>query len=149
MGVRENRAACSTGVVIANTSRDAFGTKPQAGACAIDYYGGFSEDAPPPSQRSAIVAPGGRLVFTLSAGNEEHSIAPAPDFQGYLVARCDFRYAHGAVLVSDGIGGAAGVRGQGKPRGLQRGMLYCGGSLGMGSTAGRPAAWEMKWAPRL
>ena len=104
-----NRAGFSTGVVIANTSRDAFGTKPQAGACAIDYYGGFSEGAPPPSQRSAIVSPGGHLVFTLSAGNEEHSIAPAPDFQGYLVARCDFRYAHGAVLVSDSTGGAPSV----------------------------------------
>ena len=102
-----NRAGFSTGVIIANTSQDAFGTETQEGSCAIDYYGGTpGGGAAPDTQRSTPVAGGEQLIFTLSAGNAAQDIAPTPEFQGYLVARCNFRYAHGMALVTDGIGGA-------------------------------------------
>ncbi len=105
-----NRAGFGTGIVIANTSQDAFGTETQAGSCAIDYYGStLGGGAAPATQRSAPVAGGGQLVFTLSAGNAAQSIAPTPEFQGYLMARCNFQYAHGIALVSDSVGGSPSI----------------------------------------
>ena len=102
-----NRTGFSTGIVIANTSQDAFGTAPQEGSCTIYYYGGTGGGgAPPSAQTSRSVPAGGQLIFTLSAGAAEHGIAPTPEFHGYIVAHCGFEYAHGAVLISNGIGGA-------------------------------------------
>ena len=102
-----NQAGFSTAIIIANTSQDAFGTETQAGSCAIDYYGGMpSGGAAPDTQRSTPVAGGEQLIFTLSVGNAAQDIAPTPEFQGYLMAHCNFRYAHGMALVTDGFGGA-------------------------------------------
>ena len=103
-----NQAGFSTAIFIANTSQDAFGTETQAGSCAIDYYGGTpGGGAAPDTQRSTPVAGGEQLIFTLSVGNAAQDIAPTPEFQGYLLAHCNFRYAHGMALVTDaGIGGA-------------------------------------------
>ena len=103
-----NQAGFSTAIFIANTSQDAFGTETQAGSCAIDYYGGTpGGGAVPDTQRSTPVAGGEQLIFTLSVGNAAQDIAPTPEFQGYLMAHCNFRYAHGMALVTDaGIGGA-------------------------------------------
>lgn len=102
-----NRTGFSTGIVIANTSQDAFGTAPQEGSCTIYYYGGTADGgAPPSAQTSRTVPAGGQLIFTLSAGAAEHGIVPTPEFHGYIVAHCGFEYAHGAVLISNGIGGA-------------------------------------------
>ena len=103
-----NRAGFGTGIIIANTSQDAFGTETQAGSCAIDYYGGTpGGGAAPDTQISTPVAGGEQLIFSLSVGNAAQDIAPTPEFQGYLLARCNFRYAHGMALVTDGgIGGA-------------------------------------------
>ena len=102
-----NRAGFSTGIIIANTSQDAFGTETQAGSCAIDYYGGMpGGGAAPDTQRSTLVAGGEQLIFTLSEGNAAQDIAPTPDFQGYLLTRCNFRYAHGMALITDGLVGA-------------------------------------------
>ena len=105
-----NRAGFSTAIFIANTSQDAFGTETQEGSCAIDYYGGTpGGGAAPDTQISTPVAGGEQLIFTLSAGNAAQDIAPTPEFQGYLMARCNFRYAHGMALVTDGFGGAPSV----------------------------------------
>ena len=104
-----NRTGFDTAIVIANTSRDAFGTEPQAGSCTIDYYGGTIGGAPPAPRTSAPVAAGGQLIFSLSAGSADHAVAAAPEFQGYVMARCDFQYAHGIALLSDGVGGAPSV----------------------------------------
>ncbi len=100
-----NRVGFGTGIVISNTSQDAFGTERQAGACTIDYYGsGAGGGAAPRAQTSTAIAAGGQLLFTLSEGNQMQAIAPTPEFQGYLIARCGFRYAHGVAFFTDGFG---------------------------------------------
>jgi len=85
-----NQAGFDTGLAIANTSTDVFGTGPQAGTCTLNWFSGGT--APPPTV-SASVASG--TVYTNLA-----SIA-VPGFQGYMIAVCQFQFAHGFAFISD------------------------------------------------
>jgi len=96
-----NQAGFDTGIAIANTSKDPFGTTTQAGACTLNYYGQTAGGGAPPSpQTSAVIAAGDTAVFTLSAGGT-HGITATPGFQGYIIAQCRFQYAHGFAFISD------------------------------------------------
>ena len=44
-------------------------------------------------------------MFTISGGNPAQSIDGAPEFQGYVIAVCEFQYAHGFAFITDGFGG--------------------------------------------
>jgi hypothetical protein len=79
-----------TGLAIANTSTDPFGTGPQAGACTLNWYQGTSN----PAQGNTGSIASGTVYTTLA------SIA-APGFNGYMIAVCNFQYAHGFAFVSD------------------------------------------------
>jgi hypothetical protein len=102
-----NQAGFDTGIAISNTSLDWLGTTPQNGACTIHYHGSttgggaLAED----EQTSSIIAGGEQLIFTLSGGNPGQGIAGAPEFQGYVIAVCDFQYGHGYAFITDGFGG--------------------------------------------
>jgi len=96
-----NQAGFDTGIAIANTSKDPFGTTTQAGACTINYYGETAGGgAAPAAQTSGVVPAGSLLVFTLSSGGNL-GITGTPGFQGYIIAQCRFQYAHGFAFVSD------------------------------------------------
>jgi len=97
-----NQGGFDTGVAIANTSSDPFGTSPQSGNCELNYYGGTTGGGAAPSKQttSTPVAGGETLVFTLSSGGT-NGIAATPGFQGYVIAICNFRYAHGFAFISD------------------------------------------------
>jgi hypothetical protein len=103
-----NAAGFDTGISIANTSTDPGPwAYPQQGPCTLYYYGltGAAGD-PPPSQTSAIVPSGKSLIFTLSnggaiQGSTTASVLATPDFTGYMIARCNFQYAHGYAFISD------------------------------------------------
>jgi hypothetical protein len=86
-----NQVGFDTGLAIANTSLDApvFATSPQTGTCTLYAYG---DNAP-----AAVVSP------TVAAGKVWTALASAamPNFQGYVIARCTFQYAHGFAFVSD------------------------------------------------
>ncbi len=116
-----NQAGFDTGLAIANTSVDPLGTAPQDGACTLNYYGFVGSNAIVPHLQSRtdfgvavspIVPAGGELVMTLSGGGG--SVMPmgagapvactgcAPvTFQGYMIASCDFQFAHGYAFISD------------------------------------------------
>jgi len=79
-----------TGLAIANTSTDPFGTGAQAGACTLNWYQGTSN----PAQGNTGSIASGTVYTTLA------SIA-APGFNGYMIAVCNFQYAHGFAFVSD------------------------------------------------
>jgi hypothetical protein len=100
-----NQAGFDTGIAISNTSLDTVGTTPQAGKCTISYFGAA---APAAQTTTADVPAGSQLTFTVSAGGGL-GIAGAPGFQGYLIATCNFQYAHGFALVTDGPIGVAKV----------------------------------------
>lgn len=101
-----NQGGFDTGIAISNTTRDDKATVAQAGACTIYYFGSTTGGgAAPPQQTSSIVPSGAQLVFTLSGGNAASTIAATPGFQGYMMALCQFQYAHGFAFITDGFGG--------------------------------------------
>jgi len=79
-----------TGLAIANTSTDPFGTGAQAGGCNLNWYQGANNPAVTPT---GTIASG--TVYTNLA-----SLA-APGFNGYMIAVCNFQYAHGFAFISD------------------------------------------------
>lgn len=96
-----NQAGFDTGVAIANTSLDPFGTPTQAGTVTLNYYGGTTGGgAAPAAQTSQTVNAGNELVFTLSNGGNL-GIAATPGFQGYIIAQMRFQYCHGFAFISD------------------------------------------------
>jgi len=84
-----NQGGFDTGLAIANTSTDPFGTKVQAGACNLYFYG---QNAPS-TVNTGTVATG--TVYAALASSA------APNFQGYMIAVCNFQLAHGFAFVSD------------------------------------------------
>ena len=76
-------------MAISNTSTDPFGTAAQQGPCTLNFYGSNA----PAAVTTAPIASG--TTYTNLA-----SLA-APNFQGYVIAVCNFQYAHGFAFVSD------------------------------------------------
>jgi hypothetical protein len=101
-----NQAGFDTGIAIANSSKDWLGTDPQNGTCTIHYHGETTGGGAAPADQTSIVINGGeQLIFTLSGGNTDQGIAGAPDFQGYIIAVCEFQFGHGYAFITDGFGG--------------------------------------------
>ncbi|MBI3210456.1 MAG: hypothetical protein HYZ37_16350 [Candidatus Solibacter usitatus] len=97
-----NQVGFDTGIAISNTSQDPFGTAPQTGTCTLNYYGGtVGGGAAPAAQTTTSALNGGQhMTLTLSSGGT-FGIAATPGFQGYIIAQCNFRYAHGFAFISD------------------------------------------------
>jgi len=98
-----NQAGFDSGIAIANTSRDPFGTVGQSGGCTLNYYGTFASDPTKTffqQKTTSDVGAGQTAVATLSGGGT-NGIAAVPGFQGYMIAQCAFQYAHGYAFISD------------------------------------------------
>jgi hypothetical protein len=82
-----------TGIAIANTSMDpsTIGTATQQGICDLFFYGA---NAPATLPVATPMIPAGTVYATLVS-------TPAPGFQGYAIARCNFQWAHGFAFISD------------------------------------------------
>ena len=106
-----NQAGFDTGMAISNTSLDIYSaSSDQSGPCRIHYFGGTTGGGPAPATQttSAAVPAGGQVLFVLSSGGTS-GIVGTPGFQGYIIAQCDFQYAHGFAFITDGPIGAARV----------------------------------------
>jgi len=79
-----------TGLAIANTSTDPFGTGNQTGSCNLNWYQGANN---PAVANTGTIASG--TVYTTLASTA------VPGFNGYMIAVCNFQYAHGFAFVSD------------------------------------------------
>src|ERR1039457_43628 len=86
-----DQAGFDTEITISNTSLDTQGSTAQAGTCVVTFYG---YNAPGPGTTQSIAA-GKQLVFNASQGGG--GIAPAPSFQGYVMANCAFPLARGSA----------------------------------------------------
>jgi hypothetical protein len=97
-----NQAGFDTGIALANTSLDPYGTTPQNGTVTLNYYGNTVGGGPaPPAQKTSSPVPGGQeLIFTLSNGGN-FGIAATPGFQGYIIAVSNFQYCHAFAFISD------------------------------------------------
>jgi hypothetical protein len=78
-----------TGLSVANTTQDIFSTSFQDGTCTWNFFG---SGAPPPFTTPNVVH---GTVYANTAS------MVAPNFQGYMIAQCNFQYAHGFAFVSD------------------------------------------------
>ena len=96
------RFGFDTGFAISNTSMDWKGTEPQRGSCMIHYIGSTGDTGVMPDDDvSSIIEGGEQATWTLSMGNPAWDLNGAPDFQGFVVAMCEFQYAHGYAFITD------------------------------------------------
>jgi len=96
-----NLSGFDTGIAIANTSVDPFGTGAQAGTCTLNWYGNATTTSNPAASTlgaggvgSSAVIPAGVVVTALAS-------TTVPGFQGYMIAVCQFQFAHGFAFISD------------------------------------------------
>jgi len=115
-----------TGIAVSNTSMDNFNTTNQTGSCTLYGYGvtfganGASTAAQPIvqgcDQMSSVTAIPGANCFggPITASNPNGLWIPSgttgvvmasavlpPGFQGYVIASCNFHYAHGYAALTD------------------------------------------------
>jgi len=100
-----------TGIAVANTSWDPFGTINQTGSCKLYGYGVTVASAgntasqpviqgcdmisnPLPGTNCFPIVPAGQVMSVLAS-------ATLTNFQGYVIAVCNFQYAHGYAAVTD------------------------------------------------
>lgn len=96
-----NSSGFDTGIAIANTSLDQFGTAPQQGPVTIQYFGStVGGGAAPPNQKSQTVPAGSELIFNLSSGGN-FGIQATPGFTGYIIAVANFQWCHAFAFISD------------------------------------------------
>ncbi|MEZ5401998.1 MAG: hypothetical protein R2729_20160 [Bryobacteraceae bacterium] len=93
-----NQAGFDTGVAIANTSKDPFGTSIQTGACTVNFYGVVAGANVCLSFPSPSITGGEHFVWSLSSGG---AVTATAGFQGYIIAQCAFQYGHGFAFISD------------------------------------------------
>jgi hypothetical protein len=97
-----NAAGFDTGFAIANTTDDPYSTPDQQGVCSLYYYGLNA----PAMDTTPIVGAGKTVSWTLSnggglVGGTAGTVKSAAGFIGYVIARCNFQYAHGYAFISD------------------------------------------------
>ncbi|MGB9458239.1 MAG: hypothetical protein WCB12_19485 [Bryobacteraceae bacterium] len=95
-----------TGISIANTTMDPFNTTTQQGTCTMYWYGGTpgaTSSATPPS--STVLGAGGVGssigILPGTTGLTLASQSVPADWSGYMIALCNFQYAHGYASVTD------------------------------------------------
>jgi hypothetical protein len=109
-----NWAGFDTGIAIANTSQDPFGSpadRLQNGRCTLNYYGRLANGNPLTTTREQTdrdVAAGETITLVLSSGGGL-GLRGNPNMQGYIIATCDFQFAHGFAFITDGPIGQARV----------------------------------------
>jgi hypothetical protein len=95
-----NVAGFDTGIAIANTSLDPFGTGTQQGTVGLYYFGTTAGGgAAPPKFVTQTVPAGSELIFNLSGGGN-FGVPATPGFEGYLIAVANFQYCHGFAYIS-------------------------------------------------
>ncbi len=81
-----------TGIALADTSADPFGTVASPGSCNLNFYG---SGAPSPS--TGVAAPNG----SQNAGTVNAFLlsSVAPGFTGYVIAQCNYNFGHGFAYI--------------------------------------------------
>jgi hypothetical protein len=85
-----NQGGFDTGLSISNTGTDPLGTVGKSGTCTLNFY---SAGAPIPPLSTGTIA--SRVTYVNTASTV------ATGFQGYMIATCNFPYAHGFAFICD------------------------------------------------
>jgi len=92
-----NQVGFDTGIAIMNTTMDPWGSVAQQGTCTMNFYG---NNQPAPFVTPVITS--GLGINTAPAGNWAFMASNiAPNFEGYMIAVCNFQLAHGYAFVTD------------------------------------------------
>ena len=95
-----NTSGYDTGMAVSNTTTDPFGTGAQAGTCTLNWYQGTTN---PPAFVTPSIASGttwAGLASLLVPGFG----SGGPFGAGYMIAVCNFQFAHGFAVIQD-LGG--------------------------------------------
>jgi large repetitive protein len=95
-----NTSGYDTGIAIANTTSDPFGTGAQSGSCKLNWYQGTTN--PPQGDTGNIAA--GTVWANLASIMVPAFGSGGPYGSGYMIAVCNFQFAHGFAVVQD-LGG--------------------------------------------
>ena len=98
-----NLADFDTGIVVSNLSGTPFAPRSHSGSCSLYYYPSHGCRVSPPPVIIQNVAAGDQITFLLSSGNFADDVLPAPEFQGSLIAVCEFAPAAGVATITDGF----------------------------------------------
>ncbi len=102
-----NVAGYDSGLAIANTSTDPYGTIAQSGSCVINGYpmtGGT-----PVALTTPTVASGDTYTMVMS----DPANPAFNGWAGYIIAVCNFQYGHGFAYINDNFGVAAPATAEG------------------------------------
>jgi hypothetical protein len=101
-------AGFDTGIAIANTTQDPYGTTPQTGPVTFWFYGQGAGGAAVPTSLATMTTtgnvPAGQvLTYTTfgGAGAFGAGLQANPGFTGYMIAVSRFQYCHGFAFISD------------------------------------------------
>jgi len=104
-------AGFDTGIAVSNTSMDPFKTVTQVGSCTLYAYGvtvAAAGNTPvqttvPGCDAVSNPAPGTNCFPVVPAGQTQSVLASQAlsNFQGYMIAICNFQYAHGYAALTD------------------------------------------------
>jgi len=114
-----NQAGFDTGIAITNTSADPLTSgSPQgdparlnSGQCTLSYYGRLANGQTPTNASETTSSPvttDQALTMVLSSGGN-YGLRGNANFQGYIIAQCNFLFAHGFAFITDGPIGQARV----------------------------------------
>jgi len=106
-----NWTGFDTGIAISNTGLGPSGVIGASGRVRLYYYGTMSNGNQPTRVQevtNASVPAGGTVRLLLSAGGN-YGLQGNPSFDGYIIAVCEFPFAHGIYFVTDGPVGAARI----------------------------------------
>jgi hypothetical protein len=96
-----NQAGFDTGIALANTTVDPYGTTPQNGVVNVFYFGNTAGGGAAPTKQTTQVVPAGQeLVFNLSGGGT-FGMQATPGFQGYIITIANFQFCHAFAFISD------------------------------------------------
>ena len=110
-----NQAGFESGLAIANTGTDLLAVKNgapissvtgQSGTCTLTFFGNATVSSNPAAfTTAAAVAPGTDWTGTLTS-----VVGGTPgNFGGYMIANCNFLYAHGFTYITYNIGQSSGM----------------------------------------
>jgi hypothetical protein len=96
-----NQAGFDTGIALANTTVDPYGTTPQNGTVGVFYFGNTAGGGAAPTKQTTQVVPAGQeLIFNLSGGGN-FGMQATPGFQGYIITIANFQFCHAFAFISD------------------------------------------------
>jgi hypothetical protein len=90
-----NRDGSDRGIMLVNTTGDAFGAVGTDGSCTLSYAGTIEDGGTVPADADIALVAGEAVHFNLSEGLVSKGIPAAPGFEEFLKADCDFPLARG------------------------------------------------------